>query len=131
MRVLENGEQITTFTGDLYFLGPDLAFRLEETRYVVRRKGILRSRYGLESAGVSVAEAKELKRNFGFGISWAGRNFLLREPWSRRGKAWNYVLEEKGKVVGSIYAGRADLPDGTAMSVRIFCYALTFHRWHS
>ena len=128
VRVFENRRQIATFTGDLYFLGPNLAFGMEETRYVVRRKGILRRRYRLESEGVSVAEAKGYTR---FRISWAGRNFLLREPRSPRGTAWRFILVERGNVVGSIYAGRADLPDDMAMSVRIFCYALTFHRWDS
>ncbi len=128
VRVFENRRQIATFIGDLYFLGPTLTFRLEKTRYVVCRKGILRNRYRLESEGVSLAEAKGYVR---FEISWAGRNFLLREPWSPRGKAWSFILVERGNVVGSIYAGRADLPDDMAMSVRIFCYALTFHRWHS
>ncbi len=128
VRVFENRRQIATFTGDLYFLGPNLAFGLEKTRYFVRRKGILRHRYRLESEGVSVAEAKGYMR---FKISWAGRNFLLREPWSPRGKAWSFILVERGNVVGSIYAGRADLPEDMALSVRIFCYALTFHRWRS
>ncbi len=65
VQVFENRRRIATFTGDLYFLGPNLAFGLEKTRYFVRRKGILRHRYRLESEGVSVHPTRKLMARWG------------------------------------------------------------------